>query len=169
MTLLDFLWSPYALRGPQSFFLFFCITVPKLHPCLVVWCMPLSESMGGLGLSEDRHATQALIVSGIGACPWDGSQVGPEAGHKQECLSLTWKGEWGDHLEPFPLRFSDTPTTCRSFWVLRTTEAPAVFRPRRSRGCLSQLWPLTLQKPHNTAAHWPGLRHTVITSCGAGS
>jgi hypothetical protein len=67
--------------GLQSFFLFF----HKSHqaPSTVWLWASVSESAAGWSLSEDKHAPVCkhnrapLLGLGIGACLWDGSQVGP--------------------------------------------------------------------------------------------
>jgi len=61
---------------------------PQAPPNVWPW-VSASESAAGWNVSEDSHVRflsasireyLSLIVSGIGAYPWDGSQVGPVIG-----------------------------------------------------------------------------------------
>ena len=77
-TLLVFLWSSYPLWGLQSLFLFFHKSpqAPSTDAC---GFLQLSEAAAGWNLSEDSHARlmfSRITVSGIGACPCNGSKVG---------------------------------------------------------------------------------------------
>jgi hypothetical protein len=72
--------SPSGDCDPSSYSF---IRVPKLHPLFGCGGQHLSESAAGCSLSEDSYArllnasmAVSLIVSAIGACPWDGSQLG---------------------------------------------------------------------------------------------
>ena len=73
LTVLVFLWSSYSLRScnPSSYS---SRRVPKLYSLFDCGYTPLSESVGGWGLSEDCHAR---LLSGT-CChlPSSGSGVG---------------------------------------------------------------------------------------------
>jgi hypothetical protein len=76
--------------------------LPKPHPMFHSSFLILFQSPAGWSLSEYSYArllstsiTVSLIVSGVGACPWDRSQVGPVVGWPlpqplfQHCLCIS--------------------------------------------------------------------------------
>ena len=77
--LLVFLWNSYPLwvlsRSSYS-----SIRVSKLHPLFGYGCLYLSRLLRGACRGQRapvcKHNKVLLIVLGIGACPWSGSQVG---------------------------------------------------------------------------------------------
>lgn len=85
--LLVFLRSSHLLCGPSSFSNSF-ITVPELCPVIGYGSLHLFQSTAGWSLSEHssarlmsaKHNRVSLIVSGIGAYPWDVFPVGPVIG-----------------------------------------------------------------------------------------
>lgn len=83
LILLVSLWSSYLLWGcnPSSYT---SIRIPKLHPYLAVGvCICLESAAGSLRGQHApvcKHNRVSFIVSGISACPWDGSQVGKVIG-----------------------------------------------------------------------------------------
>jgi hypothetical protein len=81
MILLVFLGSPYALQGLQSFLLFFhkspqAPSTVWLCVSASVWVSQWVEPLREQHAPVCKHNILSLIVSGIGACPWDGSQIG---------------------------------------------------------------------------------------------
>jgi hypothetical protein len=82
LILLVFLWSPSSLWVPQCFSNF-STRLPELHLMFGCGSLHLFTLAARWSLSEDSYArllsvtiTVSLIASGIGSCPWDGSQFG---------------------------------------------------------------------------------------------